>query len=249
MRVLFAGPSLSGEISTLKRKFPGLDIRPPAACGDILRAVRDGAKAIGLIDGYFGDLPSVWHKEILFALHNGVAVAGGASMGALRAAECAPFGMVGLGSIYEDYANYRLMDDEAVALVHGPSELGWLPLSVPWVDFEATIAAAHASGSISAGERKKLLLAGRFLHFSNRTYVAVVKDCAFGGRGERVLASLRENKVERKRADAHAVLTWLAQCTTNSRPSGWTFMATSHWDILHAEICDEAGLSSDTRAA
>ena len=107
MRVLFAGPSLSGEISTLKRKFPGLDIRPPAACGDILRAVRDGAKAIGLIDGYFGDLPSVWHKEILFALHNGVAVAGGASMGALRAAECAPFGMVGLGSIYEDYANYR----------------------------------------------------------------------------------------------------------------------------------------------
>ena len=141
------------------------------------------------------------------------------------------------------------MDDEAVALVHGPSELGWLPLSVPWVDFEATIAAAHASGSISAGERKKLLLAGRFLHFSNRTYVAVVKDCAFGGRGERVLASLRENKVERKRADAHAVLTWLAQCTTNSRPCGWTFMATSHWDILHAEICDEAGLSSDTRAA
>ncbi len=67
--------------------------------------------------------------------------------------------MVGLGSIFEDYESGRLLDDEAVALVHAPTEFGWLPLSVPWVDFEPTIDALHAKGEISPGERKKLLLA------------------------------------------------------------------------------------------
>lgn len=179
MKVLFVGPSLGGGLAAARNMSPCIDFRPPAACGDILKAVEDGATAIGLVDGYFGDLPSVWHKEILYALEQDVAVAGGASMGALRAAECAPFGMVGLGSIFEDYQSGRLLDDEAVALVHAPQALGWLPLSVPWVDFEPTINALHAGGEISSGERKKLLLSGRFLHFSERTYARVVDECHF----------------------------------------------------------------------
>jgi hypothetical protein len=60
--------------------------------------------------------------------------------------------MVGLGTIYEDYADGRLLDDEAVALVHAPEALGWLPLSVPWVDYEPTIEALRRRGPVSAGE-------------------------------------------------------------------------------------------------
>ena len=63
-KVLFAGPSLYGQ----DYDATGLVIRPPARQGDIHRAVLDGADAIGLIDGVFGFVPSVWHKEILFAL-------------------------------------------------------------------------------------------------------------------------------------------------------------------------------------
>ena len=48
------------------------------------------AEAIGIIDGYFERVPSVWHKEILWAMAEGIHVFGSASMGALRAAELLP---------------------------------------------------------------------------------------------------------------------------------------------------------------
>ncbi|NEJ72678.1 toxin [Rhizobium phaseoli] len=241
MKVLFVGPSLGSDLTAARAMSPRIDFRPPAACGDILKAVHDGATAIGLVDGYFGDLPSVWHKEILFALEHDVAVAGGASMGALRAAECAPFGMVGLGSVFEDYESGRLLDDEAVALVHAPQALGWLPLSVPWVDFEPTIDALLAGGEISSGERKKLLLAGRFLHFSERTYTKVVDECHFRKpRRDQILAAIRGSRVERKRHDARLVLEWLRRDEFLPVNRDWRFAATSHWELLHAEVTRNA---------
>ena len=151
MRVIFAGPSFGRDLDKLQAEHLSIEFRGPAARGDILQAVRDGARAIGIVDGYFGEMPSVWHKEILFALEQNVVVAGGASMGALRAAECSAFGMVGIGSIYDDYADGRLIDDEAVALVHAPAELGWLPLSVPWVDYQPTIDALNRTDLMLSG--------------------------------------------------------------------------------------------------
>jgi len=241
MKVLFVGPSLASEIADARKQHPDVDFRAPAACGDILKAVHEGATAIGLIDGYFGDLPSVWHKEILFALENGVAVAGGSSMGALRAAECSAFGMIGIGSIFEDYESGALLNDEAVALVHAPQELGWLPLSVPWVDFEPTIEGLHAKGEITVSERKKLLLAGRFLHFSERTYAKVVEESHFARkpRREQILAVIRANRLERKRTDARLVLEWLQNGEFASTIRDWSFAATSHFELLQAEVTQQ----------
>ena len=241
MKILFVGPSLASEIAEARKRHPDIDFRPPAACGDILTAVQEGATAIGLIDGYFGDLPSVWHKEILFALERGVAVAGGSSMGALRAAECSAFGMVGIGSIFDDYESGNLIDDEAVALVHAPQELGWLPLSVPWVDFEPTIESLYAKGDLTVSERKKLLLAGRFLHFSERTYAKVVEACHFARkpRRDQILTAIRANRVERKRADARLVLEWLQKGEFTSAKRDWSFAATSHFELLQAEVTQQ----------
>ena len=88
--VMFAGPSLWD----MRGKIPeGITVLPPAQCGDLLAAWRNGATRIGLVDGLFGTCRSVWHKEILAVLAAGVPVLGAASLGALRAAECAPFGM------------------------------------------------------------------------------------------------------------------------------------------------------------
>ena len=88
MKVVFVGPSFP-DIG----KLSDVEIRPPACQGDVMRAVRDGATAIGLIDGQFEFVAPVWHKELLFALSQNIGVFGAASMGALRAAECAAFGM------------------------------------------------------------------------------------------------------------------------------------------------------------
>lgn len=77
---------------------------PPARRGDVFSAASDSATdAIVLIDGYFGEVPSVLHKELLWALSRGVPVYGAASMGALRASEMFVYGMRGHGWIYEAY--------------------------------------------------------------------------------------------------------------------------------------------------
>ena len=94
---VFAGPSI--DAATIAAAVPGATIAPPAARGDVWLAVESGAEVIGLIDGYFEHVPAVWHKELLDALERGCHVFGSSSMGALRAAELAPFGMVGVGSV------------------------------------------------------------------------------------------------------------------------------------------------------
>ena len=126
---------------------------PPVAQGDVLRAVRRyGPRAVGLIDGVFGGAPAVWHKEILWAVREGVAVFGGASMGALRAAELHGFGMRGVGRIFEAYRDGRLEDDDEVAVIHGPAELGFMPLSEPMVTIRETVSRAVAAGVLDPEE-------------------------------------------------------------------------------------------------
>ena len=90
--VVFLGPTLSHDDA---RDVLDAEYRPPAAHGDVLRAALRRPRAIGLVDGVFERVPAVWHKEILFALSEGVHVYGAASMGALRAAELDAFGMRG----------------------------------------------------------------------------------------------------------------------------------------------------------
>ena len=114
---VFAGPSIYGVPTEMRE---GLMILPPAACGDVARAVRDGATTIALIDGLFETTASVWHKELLWALSMGVRVFGSSSIGALRATEMWSFGMQGVGLVYRLYRSRAIIDDDEVALLHGP---------------------------------------------------------------------------------------------------------------------------------
>ena len=110
--VLFLGPTLAAEEAQAALAAAGAGdgvvLLPPAAQGDVYRAVRDYRPAvIGLVDGCFHQVPAVWHKEILWAMASGVAVYGAASMGALRAAELQAFGMIGIGKIFDAYRSGR----------------------------------------------------------------------------------------------------------------------------------------------
>ena len=125
----------------------GLDIdwRPPIRQGELYRAALDRPAVIGVIDGYFEVTPTVWHKEILWAMAQGIHVYGAASIGALRAAELDTFGMKGIGRIYEDFRDGVLEDDDEVAVLHGPEELGYPPLTDAMVNIRATLAEASSA--------------------------------------------------------------------------------------------------------
>ena len=143
--VVFLGPTLAHDEA---RTVLDAEFLPPAAHGDVLRAAFRRPQAIGIVDGVFEHVPAVWHKEILFALSEGIHVYGAASMGALRAAELDRFGMRGIGEVYRAYADGVLEDDDEVAVAHAGAEDGFQAMSDPMVDIRATLDAAVSNGIV-----------------------------------------------------------------------------------------------------
>jgi hypothetical protein len=226
MKVVFAGPSIYG----LEVQRGDVTLRPPAQYGDIARAVDDGATAIGLIDGHYEQVGAAWHKEILYALSSGVEVLGAASMGALRAAECAAFGMVPVGDIAAMYCRGELYDDAAVAILNGPEELGFPPLTEALIDAEATIARLVQLGLATQGEANALGRSARELFFKERTDGAIVKRARLGARGETLLDAYRTHRVSRKAADALALFALMRKLSNNRRPKPtWDFAQSAFW--------------------
>jgi len=232
MRLIFAGPTIHGA-----NLLPSADyaLRPPARQGDFYRAVEDGANVIGLIDGVYENVPAIWHKEILYGLSKGVHIFGAASMGALRAAECAPFGMVGIGEIYDGYASGRLENDSDVAQSHAPAEMRYLPLSEPLVNVRATVSRCRQRLLITGKEHEGLQLSAEKTFFKDRTYRHLV-DASISDtdRAGEVLAILRANSVNLKLLDAQLLVQTVVR-TPNQRFTprfDWTFEATSFWCSL-----------------
>ncbi len=143
---------------------------PPAAQGDILRILPHRPRLIGIIDGYFETVPAVWHKEILYAMSQGVHVFGASSMGALRAAELDVFGMVGIGRIYEWYRYGVLEDDDEVAIAHGPADCAYLSVSEAMVNIRHAVEMARQRGLMSEVLASRLLATAKALHYSKRSY-------------------------------------------------------------------------------
>jgi hypothetical protein len=163
--VVFLGPSIP------KARLPRVpfEIRPPVQQGDVLCALADGAKRIGIIDGYFDQVPSVWHKEILFAIEQGATVFGAASMGALRAAELHAFGMIGVGRIFEMFRDGVLEDDDEVALLHSSAEHGYRSLSEAMVNLRDLADASVAANVIGSAEAATAIAKLKALPYPQRS--------------------------------------------------------------------------------
>ncbi len=167
--VAFVGPSLSAR----EAKTYGCEVRGPARQGDVWRVLERRPKAIALIDGVFESQPSVWHHELRAALDGGVAVFGGASMGALRAAELGRFGMIGVGKIFQSYRDGTRIDDADVALLHADAEHAYRPLTVPQVNVEHAAALAVLAKVLTAKAAKALIRRSAALHYQDRTWRAL----------------------------------------------------------------------------
>lgn len=238
--VVFTGPTLG---SAEGRKILDADFRPPAAHGDLYRAALAGPKAIGIVDGYFQNVAAVWHKEILWALSQGIHVFGSASMGALRAAELAPFGMIGLGRIFEGYRDGLLEDDDEVAVIHGPPEFDFRPLSEALINIRFTLTAAERAGVIGDATRRALLDIGKALFYQDRTYRRILEIGLDRGLAEGEIAALRlwldRGAIDQKREDARGMLrTIAAWAKTDPAPKriAQRFEVTDVWRALTREV-------------
>jgi hypothetical protein len=249
---IFAGPTLGRTLSDPVGEFRFL---PPAAQGDVYRLAMERPSAIGIIDGYFSGAPSVWHKEILWAMSQGIPMFGSASMGALRAAELCEFGMRGIGRIFEAFRDGILEDDDEVAVTHGPAELSYVPTSEAMVNIRSTLVRAEAEGVICASTCHALEMAAKSRHFADRTWPGLLEDGRAAGLDALEMAGLEAwlpgGMVDQKRLDAvemlEAIEASLSRKTSNE-PT-FRFEWTRLFDDLVARSASSDGLPHLVEAA
>ena len=226
--VIFLGPSCPD----LALDDPRITLRPPAAAGDIYRAARQGFALIGLIDGRFEDRQTVQHKEILYALSRGVHVWGGASMGALRAVECGPYGMRGFGDIFTLYRDGVIDGDHEVAVSYGPADLGYPALSEPMVNVRATVASAVASGCIDVGDGEAILSTAGGVHYKDLTWDVLAARLSSRGTGNKLMAYLPHGRIDLKARDARLVVEKVQQAVAETMDpflADFELQPTHHW--------------------
>jgi hypothetical protein len=234
MRILvFTGPTLDAHAV---REILNADVSGPVRFGDVYRAVIQGRRTIAIIDGYFERIPAVWHKEILWAMREGVHVFGASSMGALRAAELDAFGMVGVGAIYEAYRNGTIEDDDEVAVAHAPAENEFRLLSEAMVNIRATLRAASAAKVISESTKAALLEIAKRQFYVVRSYPTLFELAAASGVDAVEIRQLRDwlpqGKVDQKRKDAITLLRYLREWAAGSpspKEVGFRFEPTDSW--------------------
>jgi TfuA protein len=164
---IFLGPTL--ELSAARAVLDA-DYLPPITRGDLGR-LGAHVKTVGIIDGEFYQSLAVSPKEVLPLLDRGIYVYGASSMGALRAAETYPFGMIGVGKIFEWYRDGVIDADDEVALTYDP--VTYRPTSVPLVNIRFCLQAAVSEGVIAQSTADEIVRAVEQLYFPSRSYQVV----------------------------------------------------------------------------
>lgn len=213
---IFTGPTLSPGIAAQTLDAVYL---PPVKLGGIYQICElFSPRVIGIIDGYFNQVPAVWHKEILYAISQGIHVIGAASMGALRAAELDQLGMIGCGEIYRAYQRGALApfddeafeDDDEVAVIHGPAQLNYLAASDALINIRFTLADAMRQNIIDVPVGRQLADIGKNLFYAQRNYASILKIAKQQGLPDTQLLALRDwlksNKTDQKQRDAITLL-------------------------------------------
>lgn len=242
--VAFIGPTL--PLVEAQRALPGAKFLGPARRGDIARVVLDRRPAaVVLIDGLFNAVPAVVHKEILFALTNGVRVVGAASMGALRAAELWTYGMEGIGEIFRRFQTGAWESDDEVAVIHGPAESGFRVASVALANIRLGLERACERKLLAPDQAAAIVEDLRAVFYPERSWqrvFAIARDLGMSEHDIGALTSFVAAEVpDAKRNDALEALSAVrALCESDSdeAPPAVTFdfEPTVYWRRLLNEI-------------
>jgi hypothetical protein len=212
--VIYTGLSLSFEDA---KKILDAEYMPPVKRGDIYKLLekKDDIEIIGIIDGVFHQNPAVAHKEILEALKRGITVVGGSSMGALRACELYPFGMIGVGNIFEDYKNGVIESDDDVAVSLNPET--YEQMSESWINMKYNFEFAVEDKILSQEECQELLQISKDTYYPKRSFNYIIKKSSLSDDKKRKLINYINSKgFDIKNEDAKKVIEYIKQLTTTS---------------------------------
>lgn len=237
--VVFLGPSLPR--AQAEKLHPQAVFLPPVAQGDVLWALREyQPTAVGIIDGVFRQSLSVWHKEILAVLADGVRVYGAASMGALRAAECADFGMIGVGEIFRQYHTGLLTRDDEVAVAYSQEDGEYQLRSEPMVNLRSQLQGAVEAQILPAVAAAQLTELAQSWYFPERTWPRLLAAACLPPEQQQALAEFVRNcDIDVKAADARRLLERMwqdSQMSPGTIAAGiaadWNFVPTHYFAAL-----------------
>ncbi|WP_406738540.1 TfuA-like protein [Streptomyces sp. NBC_00853] len=230
---IFAGPTI--DTPGIRRILPDAACHPPAQHGDLLRLSLAATDQVLIIDGLWHQVAPLRHKELLHALAAGVTVVGAASMGALRAAELAPYGMVGIGQVFDAFASGALDADDEVAVLHTPEGH---KVTEALVNIRCAIDRAASSGKVSNSDAAALVDLARSLPYTRRSWPALGRAAQQADLESAFYAAntwRQANPYDLKREDAESALTLLSQGlpspTTGARWRGerWQTSFVRYW--------------------
>ncbi|MER5951001.1 TfuA-like protein [Streptomyces sp. NPDC001904] len=150
---VFVGPSCPEPL--VLKNYPEFSVHGPVKHGDLFSPEISSGDVVVVVDGLYHHRLALRHKEILDALSRSTTVIGASSIGALRAAELHPFGMIGVGRVYDWYRGGVFDGDDAVSVAHG--ETGPLAgINIPLVNLHSAILAALGAGVLRRDEGQRL---------------------------------------------------------------------------------------------
>ncbi|MFE4574606.1 TfuA-like protein [Streptomyces chartreusis] len=204
---VFSGPTLPPD--RVRTIVPNAVCHPPVSHGDLLALGAAEGDVVLIIDGLWHHSAPVRHKEILLLLDAGATVVGAASMGALRAAELAAFGMLGAGKIFEAFHTGQLEADDEVAVLHTPEGQ---PMTEALVNLRSAIAGAAADRQVNQDEAAALEETARRLPVTRRSWTGLHRAAAAAGLGtavQKVDLWRQSHPYDVKREDAEYALRWI----------------------------------------
>ena len=185
--VLYLGPSLP---PALAKTILDADYLPPIKRGDLAKLPAN-VTLVGIVDGEFYQNLAVSPKEILQLLERGVVVFGASSMGAIRAAELHPYGMIGIGKIFRMYRDGIIDADDEVAQTYVPHT--FVHCSDPLIDIRYALELAVRKGLIQKYVADGVIQQLKDIYFPDRSYRLVSQLCPELGGFVQALPSLKAN--------------------------------------------------------
>jgi hypothetical protein len=118
--------------------------------------------------------------------------------------------MKGIGEVYRQFRTGVLLDDDEVAVLHGPEEIDYAQVTEAMVNIRVTISHALYLGIVEPTVAAELLRIGKSLFYKDRSYDAILKSAAELGFSHDTLNRLANwlpsGEIDQKRLDALEML-------------------------------------------
>lgn len=196
---IFVGASGHGcQIPSLAH----IEVRPPVKRFDLGSLPGEKVGTVLLVDGIFHSQQSVSLTEIREVLAKGWKVIGLSSMGALRAVEARPLGMLGTGRVFRWLSLFKVEDDDEVAQILDPDT--YEALSDAMVDLRHFLAKTQRAGCIDLQVRQSIVRDLKSLFYPNRNMDLILnsphlRNLSPGARQK--ILELAKNHIGLKRLD------------------------------------------------